>query len=203
MLKKITCVLAVCLIFIFSVSAAEEFFVFGKNNTEVAKTFNMTVSDLEKYCSDNGVSYLAVNTDNTKQIRKTETADEFSKDVFDLSLLSDEKILQLTDELSGFSGASGEVVEYDALKLLKTEHETEDSGGKYIITQYVTVKNAQKTVLTFYTAENVSRDYIDAVFKEQFEESKDYLPFVVIGVCVFAVLGAALLVLIFRDFKKE
>lgn len=203
MLKKITCFIAACLIFSFSVFAKDDFFVYGKDSAEVAKIFNMTETDLQEYCEDNGITYLAVNTDNTKQIKRAETEDDFSKEIFDLSLMSDDKIHELTAELSGFKNTSGSIVAYNNMKFLKTEHETEDSGGKFILTQYVTVENAQKTVLTFYTAQDTDRDYIESVFQEQFKPQKDYLLFAIIGVCVFSVLGVVVLVLIFKDFKKE
>lgn len=203
MLKKITCFIAACLIFVFNVSAEDNFFVYGKDDAEVAKTFNMTEGDLEKYCKDNGVTYLAVNTDNTKQIRKTERVDSLSKEIIDLSVLEDKKIFGLSDELSGFENANGSIIKKDDLKFFKTEHETEDSGGEYVITQYITIQNAKKKVLTFYTAKDLDRSYIDSVFAELFKPQTDYTPWVTSGVFLFAIIGAVLLVLLLRDFKKE
>ncbi len=202
MLKKITCFIAACLIFVFSVSAEESLLVYGNDNSEIAKILGMTEGDLEKYCKDNGVTYLAVNSDNTKQIRKTETADSLSKEIFDLSLLEDKKIFVLSDELSGFENANGSIIRKDDLKFFKTEHETKDSGGEYVITQYVTIENAEKKVLTFYTAKDIDRNYIDSAFAELFRPKTNYTPFLTSGVAVFAVIGAVVLVLIIKDFKK-
>ena len=201
--KKIACLVVALIIFSFSVSAKENFFVYKQNNAEIAKILGMTQTQLTDYCTDNSVTYLAVNSDNTKQIKRTETVDEFSKQVFDMSVLDNDGILNLAGELSGFPDAKGEIVEYKGLKFLKTEHETEDSGGKFTITQYITVEKSKKTVFSFYTAENADKTYIWENFKKLAEPQKDYSLFLILGFCVFAFVGVWVLVLLIRDFKKE
>ncbi len=202
-LKKIACLVVALIIFSFSVSAKENFFQYEKDNAEIAKILGMSEIELTDYCTDNSVTFLAVNSDNTKQIKKTEITDEFSKRIFDMSVLGDDDILELASELAGIPDTKGEIIEYDGRKFLKTEHETQDSGGKFTVTQYITVEKSQKMSVSFYTAENTDKTYIWENFKKLAEPKKDYSLFLILGLCVFAFVGVWVLVLLIRDFKKE
>ncbi len=204
-LKKIACLIAVFVI-VFSVSAFadDEFYVYGEDNIDyLCEILDMNAGDITDYLQENNITYFACNKDNTKQIKKTESIDEFSKQVFDMSVLDDESILNFASELSGLPNTKGEIIEHKGLKLLKTEHETTDGGGKFILTQYITVEKSKKTVLSFYTAENVDRDYIQTAFKEHFNPQSDYALYLILGVGVFGFIGISVLVLLIKDFKKE
>lgn len=201
-LKKFCSILFVCLLLAINVSA-EEFLVYGKQNSALAKTLGMSETELKDYCKSSGITYLAANADNTKQVRKTEIQDAFSKQIVDFAVLKDKEILDLTTELTGFSDAKGEVVVKNSYKFLKIEMETEDSGGKYILTQYITVKKSTKQVLTFYTAVDADRGYIDEIFEQQFKKEFDYKPFVIIGVILLGLAIVVISVLIFKDLNKN
>ncbi len=203
MLKKIVC--AVCLIICIlslNVSAKEDFFVYGKDDFKVSKILELTENELKEYCQSNNITYLAVTEDNKKQIRKTEKTDDFSKKIIDLSTLQDNEISQLTNDLSGFEDAVGQIINFKNCKFLKTEHKTADSGGEYVITQYITVKNSKRYVLTFFTDTDESRDYIPAVFEAQFTEY-NYQPFIIIGTVLFSVIAIAVIFLIIKDLRKR
>ena len=200
-LKKTICLLALSLLLVFNVTAAEDFLVFGEQTGEVANVLGMTDKELETFCKENKITYLAVNKDNTKQIRKAEFADEFSKKIVDISILEDQEILEFSSLLSTFQSAKGVVVEPNNRKFLKVELDTTDSGGKYYLTQYVTVCDAQKTILTFYTADGQDKSYIDDVFESQFPQKTDYKPYIIIGVIVFTLIGAVVAVLIIKELR--
>ncbi len=203
-IKKITVFfVALMLLFSVTVSADEEFFVYGKNNSEISEALGLTQNELKDYCDKNKITYFAVNRENTKQIKKTEFTDKFSQKAVDLSVLGDNEILKLSGEISGFSKASGEIVKHNGFKLLKLRLESEDGGGKYILTQYITVKNAKKIILTFYTAKGEGEEYIDRIFREQFKEKTDYKPFIIISVVVFAFIAIVVAVFIIKDLKSK
>ena len=202
-LKKITCVIAV-LFFVFSLiaSAAEELFVYGKDDIEhICQALDMDAYEIAKYCEENNVKYLAVNADNTKMIKRVETADDFSKRIVDLSVLTDENIETLSYELSHFSEANGQIVKRDGFKLLKYELKTSDD--KYYLTTYITVKNSKRITLSFYTDINADRDYIETAFAEQFKQQTDYKPFVIFGVAIFGIIGLVTLALVIKDFLRK
>ena len=187
----------------FSVLAEDDFFVKGEDDTQISQLLGMTKTEFDNYCNQNNVTYFAVNKDNTKQIKRSEYSDEFSNKVVDLSALEDDKILELAPSLSGFEEARGEVVKHNNLKFLKVEMSTSDGGGEYVLTQYVTVKQARKIVLVFYSDADFSREYITSVFQNQFPKEKNYKPYVIIGIIVFAFASAVTSAFIIRDVRKK
>ncbi len=204
MFKKIIALLAVfCLLFSVSVLAEEAFLEYGKDNKAIAKVLNLTEKELENYCKQNKITYFAINKDNTKQIKRTEFIDKFSQKAVDLSVLSDKEILELSGEISGFSGVKGKIVNLNSTKLLKLYLESEDDGGKYHLTQYITVKDAKKITLTFCTAKGEDEGYIEEVLNKQFPKKTDYTPIVLIGIVVFAVIGIVATIFIIKDFKRK
>ncbi len=203
-LKKIVLIMMILLMSSISVFAKGEFYVYGEDDIDFfCKTFDMDDCDIADYFEQNNITYFACNKDNTKQIKMIETVDDFSKSVFDMLALSDESILDLASELSGVPNTKGEIVEYGDRKFLKTEHQTEDSGGKFILTQYVTVEKSQKMIISFCTAENVDNSYILENFEQLAKPQKDYALFLVLGFGLFAFVGIWVLVLLIRDFKKN
>ena len=80
MIKKIICTAAAVLLFAVTVfaesgeikiTAPEKFYSYesGKSSAETAKILGMTDTELESYCAENGIKFIAVNNDNSKQIR--------------------------------------------------------------------------------------------------------------------------------------
>ncbi len=202
-LKKFVCVLTVLiLIFGFSVSADEEFFVYGTDNLKICEILKMSEQELQEYCKNNNIIYFAVNKDNTKQIRKSAEKLNLSGNFVNLSALKDNEILELTGSLSRFDGANGKVVKINGQKYLKTELKTSDSGGEYIITEFSTVSDSIKQITTFYTAENTDRDYIDLYFEKTVSQ-KNYKPLFIAGIVLFSGIGIAVSVLIIKEIRKR
>ena len=210
MYKKFVVIISVLvLLFSLNVSAlkvSDDFYVYGKQTEELAKIFNMTEKELFNYCERNNITFLAADKENARQIRITEITDNFSKKIGSFSVLEDSEILLLSGDISGFSDVKGEVIGKNGKKYLKTEVKTKDSGGEYLLTQYVTVENSVKTVLSFYTAKDVSTDYIEKVFSsESGSKTLALKVIVVVGIALFSAFALAILALIIKDtfFKKE
>ena len=203
--KKILCfIVAFALCFSFSVSAEEEFVVYGEDDIELfCRAFGMDDCEIVDYVNENNITYLAINRDNTKQIKRSEIVDAFSQKVVDFSVLDDSEIIELNKELSGFENAVGEVVSVGGFKLLKSELKTEDSGGEYVLTQFVTVKNSKKIILSFYTASSADRAYIEDALKEQFPKERNFKPVAIVGTVAFSLAIAVALVLIIAEFRKK
>lgn len=210
MYKKFIVIISV-LVLLFSVNVSalkvsDDFYVYGKQTEELAKIFNMTETELGNYCEQNNITFLAADKENARQIRKTEITDNFSKKIGSFSALEDSEILLLTGDISGFWDVKGEVIGKNGKKYLKTEVKTKDSGGEYLLTQYVTVENSVKTVLSFYTAKDVSTDYIEKVFSSESGSKTLALKVIVaLGIALFSAFALAILGLIIKDtfFKKE
>lgn len=207
MFRKIVLAVSVlvCLV-ILNISALSvnlDFYVYSEDADRVCEILGMTKEQIDEYCENNAITYLAVDKDNSRQIRKIEISDNLSKEILDLSILDDKKIFALSDELSGFENTNGSIVKKNDLKFYKTEYQSKDSGGEYAVTQYVTVQNAKKTVLTFHTQKDLDRNYIDSVIAELFKPETDQTPFLTSGMAIFGVIGIVVLVLIIKDLKKE
>ena len=207
MIKKFICAVC-CTVCLFAVNASaltvgNEFYVYGEQTAQLAEVIGMSETELAQYLKDNSITYLAVNKTNSKQIRKTEITDDFSKKVVNLSALSDEDILQLIEELSGYGGVSGEVITEKNQKFLKTQVKTADSGGEYIITQYVTVSDSVTSMLTFYTDSGEDTDYVEDVFQSQFKTDNTYKIIAIVGIIVFTAAAIVIAVLLVKDMKNK
>ncbi len=204
-IKKIICIVVVLLIGCsFSVLAEDDFLVYGKDDIDrFCEVLNMDAGAIKDYCDENNITYFAINKDNTKQIKRTELVDAFSQKAVDLSVLDDNEILKLAGDISGFPDAKGEVINHQNLKFLKLRLESKDSGGNYTLTEYITVKDAKKVMLTFYTAKNESEEYIDKVFSEQFQKETNYTPFLTVGIIIFIFIGLVATAFIIKDLRQK
>lgn len=146
-----------------SLSVPKEFYVHSENPEKLSEILGMSVDELNSYCESNSIFYLAVNGNNSKQIRVTTGENDFSNGVVNLSNLTDDKIISLAPDIVGIEGIRGDVVKLDGQKFLKVEMKSSDSGGDYILTQYITVAHRQNIVLSFYSSDDT--DYIDSVFE--------------------------------------
>lgn len=203
MLKRVICLIAVlAVIFSLSVSAVDDLLVYGEDDIEaICNALDMDACDIADYCEQNNVTFLAVNPNNTKLVKKVEFADDFSKRIVDLSVLNDENIETLSYELSHFSDAKGKIIELNGFKLLKYELKTENN--EYYLTTYMTVKNSKRITLSFYTDIGENRDYIDTIVKEQFKADINYKPFIIAGMCVFGIALIVVAVFIVKEMRKK
>ncbi len=205
MLKKIICLFWVfLLVFCVTVSAVEEFLVYGEDDIDYfCSAFDMNDCDIIDYFEQNNITYFAMNKDNTKQIKRMEFVDEFSQKAVDLSVLQDDEILKLSGDISGFPDAKGEVVKHAGLKFLKLRLESKDSGGNYTLTEYITVKEAKKVILAFYTANGEDETYMECAYIEQFKPKTDYKPFLSVGIVIFVFIGLIAVAFIIKDIKQK
>lgn len=194
----------ICLFCVFGLNvwakSDETFYVYGEDNKEICEILGMTDSELKDYVEYTDITYLAVNKKNTKQIKKTEYEDEFSKKVQNFLSLENSEILELSPNLTDMPDIKGEIVEKGSRKYLKVSAKTEDSGGEYILTQYITVFGGKKEILSFYTDINEGTNYIEDYFNSQFEETSPAVKVVaIIGTIFFSVLGLIVLAAIIKD----
>ncbi len=143
----------------------EAFYTLDEDKEKVAEIINIPYNELESYCKENRIEYLAVNSDNSKQIRLTTSITDFSNSIVNISLLSNDKISALIPDITGISGARGDIIDKNGQKFIKTEFRTSDSGGNFILTQYFTVADKQTFNLSFYTTYGSDTEYIEKTFE--------------------------------------
>lgn len=181
----------------------------GQSAESTAKILGMTEAELENYCNENGIVFIAANKDNTKQIRVCVTESEFSSSIGNLSNLSGDKITALIPDITGSVG--GELLEKNGQRFIKTSENLTDSGGGYSVINYVTVAAKKDYVLSFYTALGTDTRYAEEVFgsfssADFYKEAgeKSYFVYVIIAATVLLVLGSAYIIFtLVRDIKND
>ncbi|MBP3627349.1 MAG: hypothetical protein J6J39_04815 [Clostridia bacterium] len=143
----------------------ETFYVFSNasDREKVSKITGEETEDLKEYCSSNGIIYLAVNEDNSKQIRISRTKSNFSEKLGNISFLTDGEIEDVFAEDIKAS-SKYKLTEKNSQKFIVFENRYSDSGGKYTLTSFVTVANENLYTLSFYTSEDADTEYIERVF---------------------------------------
>lgn len=220
--KIVSAFLILCLIFNITVFAEEsfnlklkgEFYTYEENPKKVEEILKISQNDL-KEIFEKGTLYLAVNKKNTKQIRITQSQNNFTYSIVNISNLTDDKIKALLPQITGIEGIKGEVINKDGQKFIKTVLRSTDSGGDYVLTEYITVADKKSYVLSFYTDIDENTDYIDETFDSfdsklffSDEEGKvgllNYvLPVLTVVFAVFAVVIGITLIFDMRKKRKE
>lgn len=156
-IKRLSALAFAVLTLSLALSAAEitenpgkEFLVYGdkQSNEKIAEILEETADSLDNYCYNNGIIYLALNEQNTKQIRLYENSTAFSESVGELTSLSDDKITALAPEIAG-DGFHTETVAQNGIKFIKATALSEDSGGKFTLIQYITVTSKRSIPFHF------------------------------------------------------
>ena len=191
-----------------------DFLDYQKNLEDVANLLNMEKDGLLSFCSKNNIRGLWVNKDNTQQIRLSYYNTDFSNSVVNISTLSDDKITELVPDITGIGNVKGEIVLKGNQKFIKLQLISQDSGGDYNLTQYITVANKELFVLSFYTAIDDKTDYIyiektfdsfdSPYFLTPENGSSDKWQYIIlIGAIVFALLAIVIGMTVIRDIKNE
>ncbi len=145
-----------------SLTPGNDFSVYAQDPAAVAEIVGLPQDELADFCNEQNIVYLAVNRDNTRQIRVSVYETAFSENVGNLSALSDEKITALVPRMTG--GTHGEVVKNGGQKFLKEQLRSSDSGGDYILTRYTTVAAKKIYLLAFYTAVGTPQEDAEIIF---------------------------------------
>lgn len=190
----------------------KEFLVYGdkQSNEKIAEILEETADSLDNYCYNNGIIYLALNEQNTKQIRLYENSTAFSESVGELTSLSDDKIAALAPEIAG-DGFHTETVTQNGIKFIKATALSEDSGGKFTLIQYITVTSKKEYTLSFYTASGENTDYAEKVFSTlsfgegvaKKTEKKPYGYIFMALTAVFVLFGAYIVYTLIRDIRAD
>ena len=188
-----------------SIDAGDEFTVYGEDSGKAAEILGMSETELDGYVSQNNIVYLAVNEDNTKQIRLTVAATAFSESTGNLSLLSDSEIEELIPDITGDSAVKGEIIENGGQKFVLSRVSSEDSGGGYTLERYFTVAGDNEYILSFYTSDGVSEDYIGEVFEsfksDDFYGENDKSPYSYIVIAALVLFSAGALFIIYTIIR--
>lgn len=195
------------------INAGKEFTVLssGKNEKELASILGITENELIGYCRENSIEYLAVNRDNTKQIRLSVNQTEFSSAVINFSNLSDENIAAVVPDIVGVSNVKCETADKNGQKFAKVRLSSSDSGGDYTVSQYITAANKKLFILSVCTAADKDADYADEIFEgfdsgdfNHIKSTKNGYNGIIVGaIVILAVVCAFVTITLIRDIRSD
>ncbi|MGN0492973.1 MAG: hypothetical protein ACI4F7_04925 [Acutalibacteraceae bacterium] len=220
MIKKIICIVCAVLLFAVTVfaesggieiTAPEGFYSYesGGSADKAAQILGMTDTELESYCVENGIVFIAVNEDNTKQIRLAVAESSFSASIGNLTNLSEDKITALIPDITG--AKRGEIINKDGQSFIKTAETLSDSGGGFTVISYFTVAAKKDYVLSFYTSSGTDTDYAEEVFdgysSDEFykaESEKSYVGYIILAAIILLAAGSVYIIFtLVRDIKND
>ena len=213
-MKRIIALIAVfILLFSLTVSADSSINItpdgeFITETEQIAKIIGMDKNELLDFCIENKIVYIAVNKENSKQIRVTVKENDFSNGIVNINGLSDDKINAVLPDVIGVEGIKGEIINKDGQKFIKTEMSSKDSGGDFILTEYITVANKKVYFLSFYTNKKADTKYIEKTFETL--ESPNFVVennglFWIVGIAIVIFLFASIFIILtlIRDIKAK
>ncbi len=211
-------ILTLCFIFLFScpvsaeskgytVEIPEEFYVSYGNSKDdmVAKIIGMDQEKYNNYFIANGILFIAVKEDNSAQIRFSRYRNEFSEKLGNLSNLNEQEFGEIAEMLS--KGKSYSSKRSGEQPFIAISEKLSDSGGEYVSTQYITVKNGNIYQLSCYNKGDKVSEEIDNVFSSlRFSKSDNFTWLYTMIILASIILGGVIIIMIkgiVGDLKKQ
>ena len=184
----------------------------SESKSEIADIVGIEEKEIENYFSDGKLEFLAVDDDNTSQIKLSVLEDDFSKKIISFNNLDNERLLGLAN--SFFTGSyesvskNTVVVNNNGNKYLKYKEKLEDSGGEYTVTQFITVCGSKTYRLSVSYTEKDGENLDTQIFKTFKIKEKDQVDILIktvliIAVLVFSVIIVSTVISIYKNDKLE
>ena len=180
--------------------------------SEFSKKVGVSYEELENYFSDGKYKLLAVNEDNTTQIKLSCSEDEFSKKIINFDNFKDTDLVSLGASFLTLKDTDAEpditVVENNSIKFIKIVEAHKDSGGTYTVTQYITVVDAKTYKLSFFLPIKADNQLEKEVFNSFSVEKNNTFQFtlkhlfILLAIALFVTVIVLSCVNIFKSRKE-
>ncbi len=141
-------------------------------NQEYVESLGHTATSVKKYFADNNLILFASSNDNSMQIQVKCTETEFSKQLNELSLLSEDGARDIAEKLLPAEQANNyTLLLLDDMLFFEVAGTQKDSGGDFCSLQYITIRGGKLYSIGFF--ENGKEFSSD--FKKTINESLDSL----------------------------
>lgn len=206
--------------FNFTVDAPEQYTVINADNVSSNQDFlqkiNYTASGFKDYLAKNNIVYYAINKADGSEIVLKCVSSEFSKNIEDINLLSNEAIARVADTI--LSDKSYTVCEKNSSKFFKVTIDSEDRGGGFFGSQYITVKNGYMYSLSFTFQNSIASTvssktengvlesfYIDENSGFSWEKFGDIIIAVIITLCIvlFVIVAGYVIYTFINDIRTK
>ena len=175
-----------------------------KNDDPVAEIIGMDNEKYSNYFKSNGLLFIAVKEDNSVQLRFSKYSNEFSQKLGNMGNLNDKEFAQIANKLAGDKSYKKEISGEQTFICIKEN--LKDSGGEYVSTQYITVKNGNVYQLSCYNeGKEVSDDIINIFNSLSFSSSNNFNWLYTMIFLTVIFLGAVIIIMvkgIVTDLKK-
>ena len=191
-------------------SIGGDFTVYSEDPAGTSEILGTDQEQLADTVKENNLIFLAVDSENKRQIQISCDENDFSHSVINLSNLTDDSIYALMPDIIGDDSISGEIVNSGGQKYVRVDVKTENSDNGFFLTRFFTVADRKNYSVSFYTAPDQSRDYIGKIFPvtsispsrdtdtdiKKFEKAR---LFVIIGITVLGGISLWLIFYILKD----
>ena len=124
-------------------------------NEEAVENFGYTGYSFNSYLGQNNILLFASNTDGTQICRKCWETD-FSKEIADLGVLSEDTLASVASQIITLKGATYKISKVNGMRVFEVRKTDTDSGGNFFSVQYVTIRNGKIYSLNFAFSGNES-----------------------------------------------
>lgn len=135
-----------------AVTYPEEYTVLTQQNAaddeQLAQKLGYSADSLSHYMQQKSVISLAINSDNSAQMRLVCRETDLSRELGDITKLSDSRITAIADSL--LKNQSYTVVTLGDKVFLKSQTEESENGNTYAALQYVTVSGGEYYCFNYY-----------------------------------------------------
>lgn len=179
----------------------------GEDLSQVSKAIGIDEAELSTYFNKNGLLYIAVSPDNSTQIRLAAFTDNFSTSAVDINNLDDAALQEFLASLSTDTENPATIAESGGRKFAVIAETLTDSGGKYTVTQYITVCGGKSYYLSCYNNGEGTSDTVKAAFESFSITEEAEQPFkwinvaIVFGIAAFAVISVVMIIGIIKASK--
>ncbi|MCQ2478045.1 MAG: hypothetical protein MJ091_02345 [Clostridia bacterium] len=169
---------------------------------DAAKILGIDYKDAKDFFEKENLMFFALDKSGV-QARLCSYESEFSKTAVDISSLKDTQILSIADKLTDAKNC--ETVKKNGVKYIVITETLKDSGGNYVSTQYITVKNSKIYQLSFYSQGEskslLAEDIFDTFVILSTERKNSN--FIFIGIAaLMAVFAAIIVIMVFKIIRS-
>ena len=118
------------------------------SNEELANKLGYGAQSLEKYMNQRGIQSVAINGDNSRQMRLTCRQTDLSSELKDISSMPKRELETVAQKL--IPNAPFETVTAGGKTYLRTQTEEKNDGGSYCSLQYVTISGGKYYCFNYY-----------------------------------------------------
>ncbi len=204
----------------FSINVPEQYTIINADNVKANQDFlqkiNYTAAGFKDYLKNNNIVFYAINKTDGSEIVLKCVSSEFSKNINDLNFLDNSSLKTVADRI--LQEKSYTVYERNGGRFFVVNIDSEDRGGSFYGTQFLTVKNSVMYSLSFTFKDSAiaseSSEIVNKVFEEfnisdntgfSWKNFGDTIIAVIISLCIilFIIVAGYVIYTFINDIRSK